>query len=557
MTVSSFVSAFPPPDERLLAIAESLKPTLLETHIPVHQVIVVEHDESAILGWSKKPAPVERLEELPLLSSGDQCILDVGEHITGYLQFGLAGLPHEVEPADAPARIKLTFGEVLNDVAESFEPYNGFLSKSWLPEETVVLQKPHYKPQTMRIANRYAFRYIKIEVVATSIRFGLRFADMVATAVSSVGHANPCPLTFKSVDPALGVTDEQKSQLRRIDDAAMATLRDCMQTVYEDGPRRDQRLWIGDLRLQALAAYATYKDRDLVKRCLYLFAAMPFDDEGKLCACAYEEPEPHTGGNSIMDYALLYTNTLLDYVTDSGETVTGNDLYEIARQQFDIAARRIGLDFLYVVPIPKSLLGGSDWHFVDWHEKLEKSVAIQSIFIFALRALVDLASLLGKPEPTIALPDGSSLLASQLAIKLRSAVRESAFDGKVFRSGKERQLSWASNAWAVLAGVTDSQEEAQVALRRAYEDESSIQGNTPYLHHYLCEAFIKAGLTDLALKHILHYWGSMIDAGADTFFECWIPSQPRFSPYGAFSSQSFCHAWSCTPALLLRQLGMQ
>ena len=44
----------------------------------------------------------------------------------------------------------------------------------------------------------------------------------------------------------------------------------------------------------------------------------------------------------------------------------------------------------------------------------------------------------------------------------------------------------------------------------------------------------------------------MIDAGADTFFECWIPSQPRFSPYGAFS-----HAWSCTPALLLRQLGMQ
>lgn len=153
----------------------------------------------------------------------------------------------------------------------------------------------------MRIANRYAFRFIKIEVVATSIRFGLRFSNMVATAVSSVGHANPCPLTFKSVDPALGLTDEQKHKLRQIDDAAMVTLRDCMQTVYEDGPRRDQRLWIGDLRLQALASYATYKDRDLVKRCLYLFAAMPFDAEGKLCACAYEEPEPHTGGNSISE----------------------------------------------------------------------------------------------------------------------------------------------------------------------------------------------------------------------------------------------------------------
>lgn len=216
---------------------------------------------------------------------------------------------------------------------------------------------------------------------------------MVATAVSSVGHANPCPLTFKSVDPALGLTDEQKLKLRQIDDAAMVTLRDCMQTVYKDGPRRDQRLWIGDLRLQALASYATYKDRDLVKQCLYLFAAMPFNAEGKLCACAYEEPEPHTGGNSIsecivgerrcspvfaplrllqltlktytVDYALLYTCTLLDYVNDLGDTATGDDLFEIARKQFDIAARRVSSDFIYKVPIPKSLLGGSDWHFVD------------------------------------------------------------------------------------------------------------------------------------------------------------------------------------------------
>ncbi|GAB7169398.1 hypothetical protein TUA1478L_13940 [Lactiplantibacillus plantarum] len=48
-----------------------------------------------------------------------------------------------------------------------------------------------------------------------------------------------------------------------------------MQDVFEDGPKRDRRLWIGDLRLQALANYATFKDTDLVKRCLYLFGAMP------------------------------------------------------------------------------------------------------------------------------------------------------------------------------------------------------------------------------------------------------------------------------------------
>ena len=95
-----------------------------------------------------------------------------------------------------------------------------------------------------------------------------------------------------------------------------------MQTVYEDGPRRDMRLWyvqsspcitklpadiiaqraisrIGDLRLQALCSYATFKDYDLAKRCLYLFAGMPFNDNGLLAACVYEKPTPHFGGNSI------------------------------------------------------------------------------------------------------------------------------------------------------------------------------------------------------------------------------------------------------------------
>jgi hypothetical protein len=36
----------------------------------------------------------------------------------------------------------------------------------------------------------------------------------------------------------------------------------------EDGPKRDRRLWLGDLRLEALANYETYRNFDLVKRSL-------------------------------------------------------------------------------------------------------------------------------------------------------------------------------------------------------------------------------------------------------------------------------------------------
>jgi hypothetical protein len=49
----------------------------------------------------------------------------------------------------------------------------------------------------------------------------------------------------------------------------------CMQEVFEDGPKRDRRLWLGDLRLQALVNDVTFGHHDLVRRCLYLLPAIP------------------------------------------------------------------------------------------------------------------------------------------------------------------------------------------------------------------------------------------------------------------------------------------
>lgn len=55
-----------------------------------------------------------------------------------------------------------------------------------------------------------------------------------------------------------------------IDNVAVLTLQNCMQEVFEDGPKRDRRLWLGDLRLQALVNDVTFARHDLVRRCLYL-----------------------------------------------------------------------------------------------------------------------------------------------------------------------------------------------------------------------------------------------------------------------------------------------
>lgn len=65
-----------------------------------------------------------------------------------------------------------------------------------------------------------------------------RFSNVVATAVSSAPRENPPQLSFTSpVAKALNLGEDTKDMLRKIDAASIVTLRDCMQTVYEDGPR--------------------------------------------------------------------------------------------------------------------------------------------------------------------------------------------------------------------------------------------------------------------------------------------------------------------------------
>lgn len=51
---------------------------------------------------------------------------------------------------------------------------------------------------------------------------------------------------------------------------------------------------------------------------------------------------------------------------------------------------------------------------------------------------------------------------------------------------------------------------------------------------------------------MISYWGGMVKAGADTFWECFDANNPKASPYGDVRNNSFCHAWSCTPSYLLR-----
>ena len=508
---------------RWIAIAESLKPKLRETVRKPASLVRPVADHTAFLRWRMEPAGAATQLAGRTLRRGDSFILDFGGHLTGHLAFSISG---EGSAVDSPVRLKFTFGEVAGDIAVPLETYAGTLSRAWLPEEIVNVD---FLPQRVRLPRRYAFRYVKVEVMDTSPNFAARFADMEATALTSAGER---PAALAASVPAL---------LRRIDEVSLDTLRDCMQTVFEDGPRRDRRLWIGDLRLQALTNYVTFRNYNLVKRCLYLFAGLPRED-GLVAACVYDEPKPLCGRQYIMDYSALYAATVLDYVRATRDLAAARDLWPVVRRQMEILGQFVNRDGLFVDP--------KDWWlFIDWNDDLDRIAPMQGVLVYCYQQALELARLAGAEREAADYPD---------RIRRMTAAARDAFynpSQNLFLSGPARQASWATQAWMIHSGVA-SKQEGSAALKAVADMPDAVRPVTPYLYHYVVDAMLACGMKAQALELIQSYWGGMVQAGADTFWEVYNPSNPSLSPYQSVLVNSYCHAWSCTPAWFLRGRGL-
>lgn len=509
------------PDQRYLSVAASCIPELHET--TEDPLWIVRADANPAHPLRFQMVPIEPASSLceKVFRAGDSFILDFTGHRAGYLSLSIEANGRE---PDAPVRLRLVFGEVPTDVSEPLHPYHGQLSESWLPEETITIDDI---PQSVRLPRRYAFRYVKVEVIATSRDFGIQFTRVQAHAVTSA-------------QGQVAALENAEPWMQRIDAVSIATLRSCLQTTFEDGPRRDRRLWVGDLRLQALANYVSFNQNDVVKRCLYLFAGLPRID-GLMAGCVYEKPQPRYSSIVVFDYAALFNITLVEYAEATGDLDTAEDLWPVAMKQIDILLANVDDNGLFVDP--KDV-----WLFIDWADGLDRTASIQAVLIFCLRKSMALAHMLGH-----------ALVAEQYRLqitKMVTAAQAHFFDAVqgVYISGPDRQISWASQAWMAVAGVHATKTQGANALRKAMSTASAIKPVTPYLYHYVVEGMAACDMRQEAMGLIRHYWGGMVEAGADTFWEVYDPSQPLASPYGDIHINSYCHAWSCTPTWIFRKL---
>lgn len=507
-------------NQRFLDKAQALEPVLFKRVIRPCRMVDVAPNQYREAVVSQRA----EMSELPDMSfgKGDTVIFDFDDHQVGYVSFVAVPVGSHF---DAPAYLRLKFAEVPGELLEDSAGYDGWISKSWIQEEYLHLD---ILPTVVTLPRRYAFRYMKIEVVDTSPKYSIKFRNVSCDYVSAV--------EMQDVEP-LGSNDEL---LNRMDRISLKTLMDCTQKVFEDGVKRDRRLWLGDLRLQARANYETFKNYDMVKRCLYMFAGMTFED-GRIGACFFHEPDLRVDDTYLMDYALFFVPALYDYYEACGDRETLEELYPQAMEQIDICLDTM-LDEEHVV-IDR---GEEFWCFLDWGEGLNKQAGAQAVLIYAMRYGIRLARILGDAQRV-------EQLGEQMEI-LKTAAVERFWDEKqeMFVSGEERQVSWATQVWMILARVFD-REKSRSLILRTIQFNPRIRMVTPYMYHHYMDALIRCGEEELALEEMKRYWGEMIRDGADTFWELYNPYNKNESPYGSAMVNSYCHAWSCTPTYLLRK----
>ena len=468
--------------------AEALRPTIL-------------HERHDLQGSDK------------VLGNGDEVIFDFSQHYVGYLSIDFESVGHH---QDAPFHFQVQFAEMEKEFREKAEEYKGWISPSWIQEEKVHMD---VLPETCHFQRRYAFRFVKVKVLAVSSNYKVRVRSLSLDAVSSAS-------------PSLLLPFHGRKEDERLDAVSIRTLHECMQEVFEDGPKRDRRLWLGDLRLQALANYETYRNNDLVKRCLYLFAGSTLED-GRVASNIFIHPAVECDYQASFDYSLLFINTLLDYYNATGDMETLIELEPTARRQYEILRDSA---FLENNLVDTSRLGLC---VIDWNLTLDKEASAQGVYLYAGKALVEIEELTGKETLSIR---------EDLEKKAEAARTLYSKEKGLFLRGMERHISYASQVWLALGGVADAS--ALIAVEKCNDAVAMV---SPYMFHHYIDACIRTGRKEKAYSAMTGYWGGMIKEGADTFFELFNPDNPDESPYGGTIVNSYCHAWSCTPTYFLRR----
>lgn len=493
-------------NHELLSRVDLTQPLQHRQCVPIRQAIKT----AAICDFQ----PVSQSVTLP---NETQLVYDLGELVVGHFAVDLQAIG---APMDAPLLLHVRFAETLAELDEDVATVDSWLPLSWIQDEQ---RHVDVLPQRLTFERRYSCRYIALAAVGQSRKWQPQFSQPVFDAEGAAINQTVAPLT------------QLPEWLQTIDKKCIQTLKNTMQVVFEDGTKRDRRLWLSDFRTQALVNYATFQNTIVAKRCLYLFGSF-MDDTGRIPADILTlTGQPVADDLFWFDYELLFPVALADYVDATDDLATLRELYPVVQRV---------MAFLKT-ELTANLVGPRQDVFIDWSSQVDKEAAVQLQAVMTIQRFVDLAQRMTDPQ----LANYEDWLTD-----LTQATLNHYFDSQLNAvvSGPKREISPLSQIYVLLADIlSPTATEAVIDRLLKFDLEQTV--TTPNTQGLLAEALFKHHHQDDALAVIRLFWQGMVDRGADTFWEVYDAHDPNYSPYGSILLNGYCFGWSAYPAYLLRR----
>ncbi len=305
----------------------------------------------------------------------------------------------------------------------------------------------------------------------------------------------------------------------------------CMQEDIWDAPKRDRRMWMGDLQVSGEVINNVFLDHFLMEQTMRRLrsqaqggnppAALPANDvngiPGYSCAwiCGLADFYKHTGAIGYVRSQRVLLLSMLRYMRQS---FNYQDLFDNSHNH---------------------------WCFTDWAEKLN-----------------------GNTPQSYTATDLYTCLAVRRAVFLLHALGDTAaarnwekWDTQIIHAARKHLVNAAGtytklrqvNAMAIDSGVADAAQRRAIEARILGPNCSSWrQIASPYYNNFVLFALGHLGRTYQGLQFVQKFWGGMIREGATTFWEAYDNAWPKkhFHRYlkadnGQGYFVSLCHGWSC------------
>jgi len=457
-----------------------------------------------------------------LIGSGEPALFMPGDAHTVYavIDFGkeVAGFPVlEIDGAAGGEIIDIGYSEFLTGSDGSvLSPAEGKMGMVNCDRGAVHYADRYIcKPgrQQFRIFDKRAFRYMQVDVRGLTRPLRIGPASLLLSTY---------PVEY------LGVFECSDSLLNKIWEVGRWTVQLNMEDAYTDCPWRERGQWWGDARIQALVNYYAFGDFALIRRGIRTVAQS--QDADGWTRGIY----PTDWSYAILPtFSLVWIISLYDYVRFSGDRTLATECLTQVRGVLEACGRyRAEHGLLRNMPY---------WLFVDWAgvDSTGESASVNALYYGALRATVELAQLVDRPEI------GRTYAA--IAEEVRTGMMQTLWDEekRCFRESWQggvtsKEVSEQANCWAIAFGMVEGERASEVMSAITHGGQATVRIGTPYFSFYMLDALSKSGNHAQMLEYIRKRWSVMLKWGATTWWEMWE------------TNASHCHGWSAGPTCFLQ-----